>query len=240
MDYNIFGDSSEWIYQCLATGINCTNNSFCMGAWGGSSSNLYCITISASSNCFACCGLKQKQYCLFNRQYTPEEYQKLAGKIVEHMQETGEWGEFFPPSMSPFALNETIANSEYPLDKTTALQYGYNWADIEEKVILHGDVEVPDNINETDESICSKKLRCVVTGKAYKIIPQEFNFHMEQGIPLSNTCPDSRYRKNLEIRNQRKLFPTHCAKCGTPIQTSFCPEQDFQIFCEDCYRDAVY
>jgi len=40
-DYNIFGDNSSWIYNCIATGENCTQNAFCMHTWSGSSNNFY-------------------------------------------------------------------------------------------------------------------------------------------------------------------------------------------------------
>jgi hypothetical protein len=33
------------------------------------------------------------------------------------MQTTGEWGEFFDPSLSPFGYNETVAMEYFPLKK---------------------------------------------------------------------------------------------------------------------------
>jgi hypothetical protein len=38
-------------------------------------------------NCFGCSGLRQKEYCILNKQYTKEEYQRLVPKIIKHMQE---------------------------------------------------------------------------------------------------------------------------------------------------------
>ena len=38
-----------------------------------------------SSNLFGCVGLRNKQYCILNKQYTKEEYEKLVPKIIEHM-----------------------------------------------------------------------------------------------------------------------------------------------------------
>ena len=68
-------------------------------------------------NCFACCGLSGQQYCIFNKQYTKEEYENIVAKIITHMQTTGERGEFFHPSLSPFGYNETVAQEYYPLQK---------------------------------------------------------------------------------------------------------------------------
>jgi hypothetical protein len=38
------------------------------------------------------------------------------------MQETGEWGEFFHPSLSPFGYNESVAMEYYP-QTPSALPY---------------------------------------------------------------------------------------------------------------------
>jgi len=37
------------------------------------------------------------------------------------MQETGERGEFFHPSLSPFGYNETVAQEYFPLSKEATL-----------------------------------------------------------------------------------------------------------------------
>ncbi|MDP2669631.1 MAG: hypothetical protein Q8O99_01100 [bacterium] len=37
---------------------------------------------------FGCSNLRNKQYCIFNKQYTQEEYEQLVPKIITHMQET--------------------------------------------------------------------------------------------------------------------------------------------------------
>ena len=44
---------------------------------------------------------------------------------------TGEWGEFFPSSLSPFGYNETVASEYFPLSKEEALKQGFNWSDYE-------------------------------------------------------------------------------------------------------------
>ncbi|MDD3302357.1 MAG: hypothetical protein PHN31_02295 [Candidatus Gracilibacteria bacterium] len=73
------------------------------------------------SNIFGCIGLRDKSYCILNKQYTKQEYEILVPKIIEHMQKTGEWGEFFPSSLSPFGYNETLANEYFPLSRYNVL-----------------------------------------------------------------------------------------------------------------------
>jgi len=61
--------------------------------------------------------LNTAKYCILNKQYTKEEYEKLMPKIIEYMEKTEEWGEFFPASLSPFGYNETIAMEYFPLTR---------------------------------------------------------------------------------------------------------------------------
>ena len=64
---------------------------------------------------FWLCGTKKGSYSIFNKKYSKEEYEILHARIVEHMKNTGEWGEFFPHWASPFAYNETAAQEWFPL-----------------------------------------------------------------------------------------------------------------------------
>lgn len=80
----------------------------------------YIYSCFYSSDLFACIGLRNKQYCIFNKQYTKEEYELLVAKIIAHMQKTGERGEFFPAQISPFGYNETMAMEFFPLSKEQA------------------------------------------------------------------------------------------------------------------------
>jgi hypothetical protein len=36
-------------------------------------------------------GLRGKEYCILNKQYTKEEYEALVPKIIEKMKADGEW-----------------------------------------------------------------------------------------------------------------------------------------------------
>lgn len=239
-DYTIFGDNSQWIYQCLATGINCSNNLFCMVCGSGASNNMYCNSIRACTDCFACVGLKQKQFCIFNKQYTEPEYHQLAAKIAEHMQQTGEWGQFFPPALSPFPFNETIAFDEYPLSQEEALRRRYNWREPEEKKSILPIPLVPDRIEDTPDSICSQTLICSETGAAFKIIPQELAFYRRQGIPVPTLCPNARYTEFKKKRSARQLWTRDCDSCKSEMRTPYTPDRREKIYCEKCFVNEVY
>ena len=75
----------------------------------------------------------------------------MCGKIVDHMKSTGEWGEFFPSSLSPFGYNETVAQEYFPLDKSEVVNRGWNWRDEDEGSSYHGEYYSPLEIGSYDE-----------------------------------------------------------------------------------------
>ena len=75
-----------------------------------------------SKDCFGCVGLRDAQYCIFNKQYMKQQYEDTVPQIIETMQAEGSWGEFFDPLLSPFGYNETVANELYPLSREEAFK----------------------------------------------------------------------------------------------------------------------
>lgn len=41
----------------------------------------FCYEVRGSNNCIACVGLNRKEYCILNKQYTKEQYEKLLGEM---------------------------------------------------------------------------------------------------------------------------------------------------------------
>jgi hypothetical protein len=89
----------------------------------------YCDISINCSNLFGCVGLRHKKYCILNKQYDKPTYESLRKKLINHMVETGEYGQFLPQSMSCFGYNESTAHAYYPLTKDQALAQGYKWTD---------------------------------------------------------------------------------------------------------------
>ena len=75
---------------------------------------------------------------------------QLVSQIREHMTKTGEWGKFFPPTLSPFGYNETIANDFFPLEKEEALKRGFKWSDYEPEPPK---AELPQNTQLTSDGL---------------------------------------------------------------------------------------
>jgi hypothetical protein len=83
-------------------------------------------------------------------------------------------------------------------------------------------------------------LRCAVSGKPFKIIPQELKFYRSMGIPIPRKCPEQRHKERLALRNPRKLWKRECAKCSREIATTYAPERSEIVYCEQCYLSSVY
>ncbi len=175
------------------------------------------------SNSFGCDGFHTKnEYCILNKKYSKEEYEKLRLQIIEHMRKTGEYGEFFPAFISPHAYNESIAQDYFTLSKEECLAKNYAWKDVN---------IIPNEISA---------LNCVECGKKFQIIKQEKALYDKLGQQNPTCCHECREKELLRWKNPRKLWSRACAKCGTEIKTSYSPDRPEIVYCETCYLASVY
>ncbi|MEK9130279.1 MAG: hypothetical protein AAB526_02685, partial [Patescibacteria group bacterium] len=79
-EYNGWGENAELIYESNQTGNNIFRLKFCFMCYPNDYDLEYCIMCVSSSNLFGCVGLRHKQYCILNKQYTKEEYEELVPK----------------------------------------------------------------------------------------------------------------------------------------------------------------
>lgn len=229
------------VYEVMA-GQNLNESAFIIWINNGPHNSYYCdLCVNNSHNCFGCVGLKKAEYCILNKQYTKEEYEILVPKIIEHMMEMKEWGEFFPSKNSFFGYNETIASDFFPLSKGEATSMGFRWYDTEKKFPTDAvKVEVSDSITETDEDICQKILICEESGKPYRIIPQEFELYKKLQVAVPRLCFDRRHVVRLRRKNPWFSWDRKCQKCNKEIVTSYAPERKEIVYCEECYTSSVY
>ena len=251
MDVSTVGRDSDWSYECINSGINSSNNSFCAQNWT-CSNDLYCISCFNSHDNFWCISLKKHDHCILNKPYSVAEYESLAGKIIDHMRTTGEWGEFFPTWLSPFGYDETVAIEYFPLSEANVREKGWKWKGEEETSSYHGPFIAPRAIGDYDERIVGYAtaqknidevlnwiLQCEVTKKPFKIIKQELAFYIENNIPLPTKHPDQRHKDRMKLRNTQTLSERKCDNCWIGIQTTYEPAAA-NVVCEDCYLKLVY
>jgi hypothetical protein len=241
MDFNSWGQESELVYQSAGCGDRTYRTVFsstCITVKNA----LYSFECFHCSDVFGCTGLKNKQYCILNKQYSKEEYEALVPKIIAHMRTTNEWGSFFPMALCPFAYNESFAPDFFPLTKEDVLQRGWRWYEKQETdgQYLGAAVALPEHIEEVPETITKQILICAASGKPYKIIPQELKFYQSMHIPAPTLSPDERHRRRIAKRNPYKLWSRKCQKCEKDIQTTYSPDRLEIVYCESCYLASVY
>ncbi len=230
-------------YELIDSWVDATLTCFGIGCYNCGDS-FYNINCHNSPHIFGCVWLRNASYCILNKQYTKEEYETLVPKIIEHMMKTGEWGEFFPSSLSPFGYNETVAQEYFPLTKEQATKDNtFNWSDYEapfpkvEKIIPAN--KLPEDISKIPDDILNWAIECEVTKKPFRIIRQELEFYRKHQLPIPRRHPDQRHLDRMALRNPRKLFERKCDKCGKDMITTYAPERPETVYCEECYNREV-
>tara|TARA_Y100000310_G_scaffold219878_1_gene221304 strand:- start:179 stop:1699 length:1521 start_codon:yes stop_codon:yes gene_type:complete len=205
------------------------------------SDTYYSMECHHCNNLFGCASMRNNSFCIFNKQYSKEEYESLAGRIIEHMIETGEWGEYFPPLLAPICYNESNAIDYFPITKDEAVRQNWSWHD-EEELVLEGEKlqKIPESIAEVNDSICDLVLTCKTSSKQYKIIPQELKFYKEMNIALPKKWPIERHNDRMKLRLPRKLWSRICDKCNKEHKTNYSPKRPETVYCEECYLKEVY
>ena len=209
-----------------------------------------------------CVGVRSSNYCIFNKQYTKEEYQRLLPKIIEHMNEMPytdkqgieyKYGEFYPIEHSPFGYSETFAQTLVPLKREEALKRGYKWQDNIQRTTGKETLkpkDIPESINDVKDDILEEVLACIDCGRNYKIVVNELNFYRKMNIPIPRRCFHCRHATRLARQNPLKLWHRQCMctlethdhrdKCPNEFETSYAPDRPEMVYCEKCYQKEVY
>ncbi len=247
------GGNSELTYEGTSIGVN--NNKCFFGVVVWYSSNIfYSYMMNNCHYCFGCAEMNGKQYCVFNKQYTKEEYEILVPKIIEQMKKVPyidkkgrsySFGEFFPTEISPFTYNETVAQDYFPIDKKVAKDKGYSWREYipnSYKTTIKGK-DLPETVAEVDDSILDEVIECEITKKPFKILEQELSFYRRLNLPLPSIHPDERHNRRLKLRNPMVLRKRMCFFGDKEVFTTYLPESEGgpkKVVCTEHYNQEIY
>ncbi|MBI3273909.1 MAG: hypothetical protein HYZ69_02085 [Candidatus Colwellbacteria bacterium] len=212
---------AELCYECQGSIV--TRSIAVRSSWDTFDS-YYSDMCFGSSNLFGCFSLRHKHYCILNKQYKKEEYEKLKAKLIEHMKKTGEWGEYYPASISPFAYNESTAQDYFPLSKEEALAKGFTWYDRPERgyTITIYARDLPKTIDAVKDEIVKEVIQCdsqsseeekashPICATAYAITPLELELYRKMNLPLPKKCFPCRRQERFALRNPRALWHRGC------------------------------
>ena len=214
---------------------------------------------------FGCVALRNTNYSIFNKQYTKEEYKKLMPKIIKHMNDMPyidkkgnvyKYGEFYPIELSPFGYNESCAVEMTVLSQKKAEKQGYNWQNNMQctrgtETLLPENI--PESINDIEDSILKEVLMCIECKRNYKIVKNELFFYKKMQIPIPRRCFNCRHQNRMKRKNpfKFKLWQRKCMcdkinhfheekKCPIEFETSYTPDRPEIVYCEKCYQAEVY
>ena len=212
--------------------------------------NIYIIDCNDCSDCFWCIWLRNKSYCIFNKQYTKEEYEVQVATIISHMQATGERWEFFHPSLSPFGYNETVAQEYFPLVKGELESVWYHRSDYSSDpvipvgaVLIHrreyDDTQWKALRDDPQHSILKSIVICEVSGRPFVIQWAELKFYLQHDIALPSKHPDVRHEERMKLRPGRTLFLRSCDQCSSEMLSVY-DHHVGRVYCESCYQKKIY
>ncbi len=250
-DITCWGNNMELSYECCVVGEDVSRVKFCQESGISLYDSEYCKLSTGGSHHFGCVSTKKGEYCILNKRYSKEEFEALKTKIIKHMDEMPyasvaghiyRYGEFFPPELSPFPRNATLAQDFFPRSKEEIISQGLLWREpdaYEYKITKKADV-LPDNIKDAQPDILKETISCRSCGRGFKIIQMEFVFLKSMNLPLPHECPFCRIsiKFNEWIKNFR-TFKRTCSKCGIKFETNHPKNEVPTILCKKCYLEEV-
>ncbi|MFN8391209.1 MAG: hypothetical protein U0136_13035 [Bdellovibrionota bacterium] len=202
----------------------------------------YCRGCYSSTNLFGCVGIKNGRYCVLNKQYSKDEYERLVAQIISDMQSRGEWGEFFPQWMAPYSYNESVAAEYFPMTESEVRRRGWRWRSAPLPGIYSEQVTKWEEVTLDPHTLSSELSRrtfaCSRTGRNFRYTAQELALYQKLGVSAPTVCFEERYRQRRHRRNPRTLFARQCAECATALESTYGPEREERILCETCYQSS--
>lgn len=205
----------------------------------------YCYECSDCEYCFGCFALRNKKFCIFNKQYSEQDYWLMIDKIKVQMLKTGEYGEFFSLTISPFPYQDSDASIEFPLTKEEIIKNNWHWQDETKdgidlsKFDVFKAIDVPDDIADVSDDILNKAFICEQTGKPFRITKFELDFYRAHKLPLPTIHPLQRIKDRFAFRHPYMLWQYACSNCGRTMLSAWDPARRYKVYCEDCYLKEV-
>jgi len=199
----VFGSGtalSENIVDCFSFGWTSATDCYAtMGVWWNAShiygsvetspnvyNCFYCYLVDSCSYCVWCVWLRNKEYCIFNKQYDKDEWFEKVDELFHAMEKDWTFGQSIPGKLNPFYFNDTAGSFiDTTFSKDEVAQDGYQWR--EDPII----VDIPEWM-ETVDAVSAEEWRLDVqevilkdiSNNIYRIMPLELAFLNKHHLPL--------------------------------------------------------
>ncbi|MCC6953101.1 MAG: hypothetical protein IT290_03190 [Deltaproteobacteria bacterium] len=232
--------------QVVACGQRASNLKNCVSCQTDVENMMYCLYCSESSDLFGCIGLKGKQYCIFNKQYSAEVYREALAKIEDTLRRKRAWGKFFPGVMSDFAYNQSTAAESMALNEYQCEMLSYRWEKGDEGVRpsqlvgAEGDIsasdrfaELPLTLDELSDEAAKSLFLCEMTGAPYQIHPAELLLYRKWRVAPPTRAFDQRHRERSHYLQPRRLLPRTSSQSGRAFDSAFPPDFRQEVLARD-------
>lgn len=208
----------------------------------------YCYYCYNCEDCFGCFGLQRKRFCLFNKQYTEEEYYAKLDEVKVAMLERGEYGMFFPasffvgywPDGGVVQYPETAARNEdfHPLDFEP--ESGGAVGEIDESK-LRSTNDVPDCIDDMkDEDWLGVPIYDANIKRRFSYLKPELDFYRKHRLAPPTSHFIDRVYSFWREANSEVWKETTCGKCAKALLVTI--NQTYRkrtIYCRPCYLEYL-
>ena len=194
-----FGEA-ELVYSCSNCMGECYDLRFCTNTHKSKYME-YCAYCYGCEHCFGCFGLVGKEYHIFNKPYSPEDFNRKRSEIEHAMKREGSWGAFFPPSFAPNPYEESIASVFFPLSPEEQRARGFRIsAPLEAKSL---EIAERNALPSRLEDLESKSFPIVFwdpdAQRRVQITERDYRFSKEHGAPLPYNFYASRLKAHCAL-----------------------------------------
>ena len=188
----------------------------------------YCGYMQNCQYCFGCCGLVNKKYCVFNKEYSEAEYHELVGEIKAHMKESEEEDEFFPGHFAPNPYEESYSGFHFPVEGSREGDSSVKTAEVDE---MEG---------KSEEWLMGQVFWDEEYQRPFQIQKADIEFAKKLGLPLPRVYYVNRMQSNFRWMPMiGQLRDGVCAKSGVAVKTNWPLAYDGRILCEEEYLKLV-
>jgi len=199
IDSHAIVDGSELIYSNVSTteSYNCHN---VIGCWTTRDS-CYGEFLQGCQDCIGCISLRYKKNCIFNKQYSKEEFDDLKKQIIDQLGDY--YGLPFPFKCAPFTYLDSTFRDYDHMTKAAVEKIGWVYGE-EEKLSDNGTYElvgsIVDSIADLSGDELNKAFLCPKSQKPFKIIPQEIRLLQKIEAPLPRSHHEVRFKERIQFR----------------------------------------
>ena len=221
------------------------NNRFCIAGQQMNSCEYSAFCVNCEY-CFGCMGLKRSRYCIFNKQFTEDEYWEKIDDIKCQMLDDGIYGEFWPAKFCSHGFQYSVGQtyfgySDEQLDRWKADKFDAGRGLVlSERQIENNPVsveEIPDCIDEIDsEKHVAVPIHDPELDRDFSVIKSEFEIYKKKRWPFPRQHFISRLTNLIRHSNSPHKMDYKCDSCQVDMVTyKNLKFQERKIYCKDCY-----